>query len=94
MEKKNRYVVLTREQLKKVCGGRAVDKVTEATNERKSNLGYAQRIVVRAAIYRPGARGIYDNATDDNSVTWCNQATYDVMEFTGVHMRAFYGGAL
>ena len=104
--KQQNFKILTWEELCKVRGGRNIapegvkdpyDKDSVADKHRKiveariNKLAEAQELLQEAAIYLPNARGNCDSRELPKDVTWCNQATYDKMEETGVHTEAFYG---
>ncbi len=57
-------------------------------NERRSNLIEAQDLTRTSDIYQPGAGGNFNRPGD----AWCNQATYDVAEATGISVEKFTEG--
>ena len=61
----------------------------EKTEERIANLKAAQDLTRGNPNYAPGAGGPF-NLPGDNK-TWCNQATYDVLEATGFKLSMITG---
>ncbi len=69
----------------------AVGKAAEATAEaHRANLEEAQNLARENPRYKPGAGGPYN--LPGKGKTWCNQATYDICEATGVNLNLLTGG--
>ncbi|MDA3811810.1 MAG: hypothetical protein PF518_15935, partial [Spirochaetaceae bacterium] len=62
------------------------------TPQRRDNLMTAQSSAMSNPQYQRGAGGPFNNPNVNNNTTWCNQATFDIIESSGMGSSALTSG--